>query len=95
MALREDKSFGNNKLESYPHIQQQLLQYRNLVAWLKEMDPRRFNSIQLILAQSLNKLLRRDFKKFFDYLRSVLTNRKAGDDSNAFGNWHLFYFLDR
>ncbi|KAF9104952.1 hypothetical protein BGX27_009863 [Mortierella sp. AM989] len=75
--------FGYEPIENY------FITYRGLILWLREMDPtRRFNDLQMLLVNNLNRLIRKELKEFFNvlYTHHVAKLEKPDDSEFVFGS---------
>ncbi|KAJ3340482.1 Exocyst complex component 1 [Gonapodya sp. JEL0774] len=75
-------------LKLYPHDQMEsvALQYAGLVDWLKEVDPRKHNELQLIYVQQANRVYRREIRDFMEVLRTqYLTLPSSGVPTGGSG----------
>ncbi|KAJ2962979.1 hypothetical protein NQZ79_g1897 [Umbelopsis isabellina] len=61
-------------IPAYSSIEDSLFKYQGLALWMKEMDPRRYNELQMMYAQGLTRTCKRDIKEVMDSTRSYFAN---------------------
>ncbi|KXS17867.1 hypothetical protein M427DRAFT_54115 [Gonapodya prolifera JEL478] len=59
-------------LKLYPHDQMEsvAMAYEGIIDWLKEVDPRKHNELQMIYVQQANRVYRREIRDFMELLRT-------------------------
>ncbi|RUS25748.1 exocyst complex component Sec3-domain-containing protein [Jimgerdemannia flammicorona] len=73
---------GILRLPPHDMSEDYLIKYRGLTLWMKEMDPRRYNELQMLYSQAMTKPYKRDFKELIDTARQYYSalRRDKGDD---------------
>jgi hypothetical protein len=87
-ALKNDVKFAKRQpliLSSYLDMEESLLQYRNLVSWLKEIDPRQHMDVQVNYVELISQVHKRELKHLLDFLRMSYIERKTASDELEYG----------
>lgn len=71
-------SLSSLHLPIYENLEDELLPYRNLIGWVKEMDSRKHSELQMHFVLTLNKCYKKDIKNFLDVIRA--NPHKRSDD---------------
>ncbi|KAM3589562.1 hypothetical protein VKS41_000421 [Umbelopsis sp. WA50703] len=61
-------------IPAYSSLEDSLFKYQGLALWMKEMDPRRYNELQMTYAQGLTKSCKRDINNAMDSTRTYFAN---------------------
>ncbi|KAG2186053.1 hypothetical protein INT43_002491 [Umbelopsis isabellina] len=61
-------------IPAYDSLEDSLFKYQGLALWMKEMDPRRYNELQMMYAQGLTRTCKRDIKEVMDSTRTYFAN---------------------
>ncbi|CAG8627812.1 8095_t:CDS:10, partial [Paraglomus occultum] len=66
---------GHEKMEEV------LLRYMSLSLWLKEIDPRKHNELQLAYVVSAEQIYRKETKEYLTQIRSMLSKREISEEA--------------
>ncbi|KAL7754371.1 hypothetical protein RI367_000352 [Sorochytrium milnesiophthora] len=75
---------GQLKLVGREGLQDYFAKYRNLLAWLREVDSERHVVLQKQYAQAINKIVRKDTKEYFEVLRTQCLAKAPSTDEQDY-----------